>query len=864
MTNDYVRSPVDEYPSNNLMLLDSIILTFDHKKCIRVTGLGDQKHVLSVAGITDPRVIRDMIASKFGVKDPKEQQLYCIMAPDHDSIGGGGVKVIDDRRLMEICGSADHPQRGALLFRTVYVHPHAKDIAEHNAKQMRLFIEKTMKETTPQLGCDPSSASSPPSTSKSPQKDSRFRRWHRLFGEYRQTSVPEVKATSSGNQTPALSSKADEFFGERPPDEVIVENLEEYFPSLQRQNATKSDIKNTVAQSVANARLSRQIARRSSIIQRFGNGGHGTIHREKRPTPLRIVEDETCEDEPCEDDHTRRPSDEATSSLGDGNRNGDATTKEESSNEKPFYLQEAVQLSEPDHADLDSLISRIWLESSRLAEISPSSAKRGHPSVVPGRALNGFGSSEALKIDTPIEEEEEVGGSDQSSSQSIVLVADDAKPSKTDVSGPGDKAGDEPTQAPDPESTQANQAISGNVNGDQLAASKDKLATGEHGTPKRKIRWEQGPLIGQGAFGKVYHGLDLDTLQIMAVKQVPLGNSSDPQRKKREEALRKEIELLEELEDINIVRYLGSEVTETSFNVFLEYVSGGSIASCLAKYGKFDDDITRHMAVQIVCGLEYLHSRGIIHRDIKGANVLIDVDGIAKISDFGISKKTETERAYKRITRMSMQGTVPWMAPEVARGRGYGAKIDIWSLGCLVLEMLTGINPWGKVSGSIVYLLGTGNAPPVPDYLSTESKAFIKDCLVVDWEKRSTATQLLSHPFTQVNVDEFKFAEWVKKAAERRANQEEYGEEEDEDDDMAEFSDDYDDDDYFEDHELEEADDDDEGPGRADDLERHQESDSPVALEANNSDIAVEDEHLSQTAPSPVASSGFGAAQMEI
>ncbi|KAI9192972.1 kinase-like domain-containing protein, partial [Polychytrium aggregatum] len=261
------------------------------------------------------------------------------------------------------------------------------------------------------------------------------------------------------------------------------------------------------------------------------------------------------------------------------------------------------------------------------------------------------------------------------------------------------------------------------------------------------IRWEQGRLIGQGAYGRVFHGLDLDTLQIMAVKQVVLGTANDAQKRKKEEALRKEIELLEELDDINIVRYLGSEVTPTTFNVFLEYVSGGSIASCLAKYGKFDDDITRHMTMQILCGLSYLHGKGIIHRDIKGANVLVDVDGVAKISDFGISKRTDTERTYKRLTNMSMQGTVPWMAPEVARGKGYGAKIDIWSLGCLVLEMLTGIHPWHKVHGNIVYLLGTGNSPPIPDSLSEASKAFINDCLVVDSERRSTAAQLLDHPF---------------------------------------------------------------------------------------------------------------------
>jgi serine/threonine protein kinase len=110
----------------------------------------------------------------------------------------------------------------------------------------------------------------------------------------------------------------------------------------------------------------------------------------------------------------------------------------------------------------------------------------------------------------------------------------------------------------------------------------------------------------------------------------------------------------------------------------LEYVSGGSIATCLKKFGKFEDPLTQSMLKQILCGLEYLHDMSVIHRDIKGANILIDSNGVAKISDFGISKRNEYREAYHRVTRMSMQGSIYWMAPEVAQGKGYSAKVDIW------------------------------------------------------------------------------------------------------------------------------------------------------------------------------------------
>ncbi|KAJ1536470.1 hypothetical protein HK096_010520 [Nowakowskiella sp. JEL0078] len=296
---------------------------------------------------------------------------------------------------------------------------------------------------------------------------------------------------------------------------------------------------------------------------------------------------------------------------------------------------------------------------------------------------------------------------------------------------------------------------------------------------RHSIRWTQGKLIGQGAFGKVYHALNLETCEIMAVKQVILGprdGAADvvAMRKRREDALNLEIEMLSDLKHENIVRYLGFEVKDHMFNVFLEYVDGGSIASCLAKFGRFEEDFTISLTFQILHGLEYLHSRKIIHRDIKGANILIDTDGVAKISDFGISKKNQYDVAYQRMTRMSMQGSIYWMAPEVALGKGYSAKVDIWSLGCIVLEMLTGHHPWHKVRGNIIYLLGTGNSPPLPDILSENSRNFLGKCFTVDPEKRPTATELLTDPFVQIDLDSFDFSEWFQRAqkeAELRSQQ---------------------------------------------------------------------------------------------
>ncbi|KAI9338746.1 kinase-like domain-containing protein [Obelidium mucronatum] len=311
------------------------------------------------------------------------------------------------------------------------------------------------------------------------------------------------------------------------------------------------------------------------------------------------------------------------------------------------------------------------------------------------------------------------------------------------------------------------------------------------------VNWTQGKMIGQGAFGKVFHALNLDTGEFMAVKQVLLGPSSgannaasEANKKKQSDALERELDMLKDLEHENIVRYLGFELKDGSLNLFLQYVSGGSIASLLSKTGKLDLIVARYFTFQILCGMAYLHSKNIIHRDIKGGNILVDADGICKISDFGTSKKNAYQMAYQRVTRMSMQGTIPWMAPEVAKGKGYSAKVDIWSVGCMVLEMLTGVPPWHKVSASVIYLLGTGNSPPVPDDLSPIAKDFLKTCFVIDPDKRPTALELVDHEFCRLSSadsESFEFQAWVLAAEERHAA--EIGDAMEEEEDSSDYTD---------------------------------------------------------------------------
>ncbi len=281
-------------------------------------------------------------------------------------------------------------------------------------------------------------------------------------------------------------------------------------------------------------------------------------------------------------------------------------------------------------------------------------------------------------------------------------------------------------------------------------------------TPERQptFKWMRGQLIGKGTFGRVYLGMNTTTGELLAVKQVEVHHSApnaDPAKiREMVKALDIEIDTMKDLDHVNIVQYLGCERKEYSISIFLEYISGGSVGSCLRKHGKFEESVVSSLTRQTLNGLAYLHSEGILHRDLKADNILLDLDGTCKISDFGISKRS-ADPYHNDITN-SMQGSVFWMAPEVIRAqsqpggalaqgedihsanamnKGYSAKVDIWSLGCVVLEMFAGRRPWSKEEAiGAIYKLGSLNqAPPIPDDVSTvvgpAALSFMYDCFTM-------------------------------------------------------------------------------------------------------------------------------------
>ncbi|KAH8697345.1 putative MAP kinase [Talaromyces proteolyticus] len=289
------------------------------------------------------------------------------------------------------------------------------------------------------------------------------------------------------------------------------------------------------------------------------------------------------------------------------------------------------------------------------------------------------------------------------------------------------------------------------------------------------LRWQQGQFIGGGTFGSVYAAINLDSNFLMAVKEIRL---QDPQLiPVIAQQVRDEMGVLEVLDHPNIVSYYGIEVHRDKVYIFMEYCSGGSLAGLL-EHGRIEDEtFIMVYALQLLEGLAYLHQAGIIHRDIKPENILLDHNGVIKYVDFGAAKiiarqgktvantdaLTNTPGGYKdgmgakdpqRKNQKTMTGTPMYMSPEVIRGdtttliERQGA-VDIWSLGCVILEMATGRRPWSSLDNewAIMYNIAQGNQPHLPsrDQLSDMGIDFLSRCFERDPMKRPTAAELLQH-----------------------------------------------------------------------------------------------------------------------
>ncbi|CAJ1354416.1 unnamed protein product [Effrenium voratum] len=257
--------------------------------------------------------------------------------------------------------------------------------------------------------------------------------------------------------------------------------------------------------------------------------------------------------------------------------------------------------------------------------------------------------------------------------------------------------------------------------------------------------WTRGELLGRGSLGSVWKAVDKKTGEVMAVKEVVV-DSLDNSDREFSQSLQVEIDLYKQLKHPNIVSYLGNDRIRDRLYIYLEFMSGGSVSQVLHREGPMAEPLIACYGRQLLEGLDYLHTREptILHRDVKGGNILVGENRVVKLSDFGCSKRSDDTANH------TLRGSIPWMAPEVMNERAYGRKADLWSLGCVFIEMATAKPPWGPMTNplaTMVRVATTEETPPIDVPVSESFRDIISICTRRAPQDRLLACELMDHPF---------------------------------------------------------------------------------------------------------------------
>ncbi|KTA96098.1 Cell division control protein 15 [Nakaseomyces glabratus] len=248
----------------------------------------------------------------------------------------------------------------------------------------------------------------------------------------------------------------------------------------------------------------------------------------------------------------------------------------------------------------------------------------------------------------------------------------------------------------------------------------------------KSVQYQLRQIIGRGSYGVVYKATNKKTAQEVAIKEVNYQDDDELVD------IMSEIDLLKNLNHINIVKYHGFIQKQHNLYIILEYCAKGSLKNLISRNRPMSEHEAKPYVRQTLNGLNYLHEQGVIHRDIKAANILLDAENVVKLADFGVSTKVNN-------TAMTLAGSLNWMAPEIIGNRGASTLSDIWSLGATVVELLTGNPPFHNLIDMNIYYAIENDSYFPPSSLSSGAKDFLQQCFAKNMYKRPTAVQLLQH-----------------------------------------------------------------------------------------------------------------------
>lgn len=662
-------------------------------KVIFETGVGK---IIDIVGF---RTAEDIIRAtlKKGQLNENHFRSYCFYVLDGTDPNAAFCRRLGEAELCKLCNDPVRSERGRLILRKIHAgepegeqllsaariagkqrpEPPAIEVQQPFKTRSHLKVEKLTGEPL-------AAVSYPMSPASAAERNDYFEE---------QTSGSIERNPSAGSSLSARARKLKDFYGARPPTELITQDLQSYFPEVARE-----DMDRTVRMSIRRSKRLSRAVRTLSMASNFS-----VASSLKDAPPLPTIADTWLRETGQLQKAGLRPLSVVRLGRSDSHRESVASSMlEPLDEESPLEPNRKSYVSFGGDSGSDTTTSN-------LASADPETHT----------ASSYF--DDGPSSPTPTE-----GGSDSLNSRLSRFIAED-----------GEESDEELIQHLE-------------------ASSWDDL------------KYMKGAMIGQGSFGTVFLALHAVTAELMAVKQVEMpsnaGSKMDSRKNNMIEALKHEISLLRDLKHTNIVQYLGSNSDEKNLNIFLEYVAGGSVATMLVNYGSLPEGLIANFVRQILQGLNYLHSKDIIHRDIKGANILVDNKGTVKISDFGISKRVEASTLLnpgphlkRGGPRVSLQGSVFWMAPEVVRQTAYTKKADIWSLGCLIVEMFTGSHPHPNCTQlQAIFKIGQTNAdsarPDVPDMASEDAKDFLRKTFEIEHEKRPSAEELIGSPFANAKT----------------------------------------------------------------------------------------------------------------